>query len=355
LSHSGNEYQRYYMRIYKATEPERDTYTKLLTECLKLNFENALIQYDYLKAEGLTAEIPREKRILTAEVTTFKGDPLPAVEIEEYLNQLIPFYKSFAENFYKTYKNNKVVDWDAVRGMVKEYQPCTLEDLKLERENLKKEQDKLVYESSYAEARRAHKLLDNAFADVPIGFKTKSEAIRLYNEAMHVLKREGFGYFESDRASGHQFFGQPLNYPYEGVTGTFDNLENYPIEEYVDKELLLKDKEIETWYISEREDIPHKRQLWTEVYEKDQKEAVKRATWLKSIKEWLTRFRLRDGSAEELAVAMQKAGLDAEHRYIMLEEYRKIHGSIRPKTLRMKPSGDHTFKVTIPEKKERKE
>jgi hypothetical protein len=337
--------QFYYVEVYQATDKEQDVYRETLTGILKTFFECLKLNQEVEKAEGLQGSLPttQPEKILTIKVAGSSPSDLPKVSVSDKREALIPFYQRLADKFFETYKDS--VDYDDVVSFTRVYQHFTLEQLKGEMQRLTEMKKDLIYIRTYQEYRRAGKILDATLGHPDAGVRYEKlkgyrESVemseQLYLEAMLLLKREGLGYFEADRASARLAFLNGTDdapYIFEDTCPPFRKHNLTHLQVHSNPALM-------EWFEKEKEETEIKKTIWMDEYYKDQQERAIHRDWQNKVSEWLTRFIENDGIIEELRVEIQKSKLSENDEKEVLEMYEKLKLTVAPKKIRARVKED---------------
>jgi len=331
--------QYYYMEVYKASDEEKDVYSKTLTEILKTFFECARLDVKLGVSAGVAESLP----VLT--LKTSDASCIPKVSVQTSVEGLIPWYRRVGERFYETYKtslsemNMSVSD---VLENMRVYQHFTLQGLKDELQRLEELKRKRIYMGCVFEVDRAEKFLENTIShpDVHIAYqllekrrKTIEDSEQLYLEAMLLLKREGFGYFEADKASaGVAFILGKDDDPYIFLDDKF--LPNF--RRHLTGLKVHSNPALSEWYEREREDTEQKREIWLVNYYEEQRKREEHNAWRENVKSWLTGFIEKDGYLAELRVEMEKVGYNESAKQEVLEMWEALCKTVKRKVVRAK-------------------
>jgi len=323
------EYQKYTMRIVRSTDERKQVLRDLLHEVLRLHFTLEKYKRDYnysaSKPVGVAPNFKLAPDTLSFVHAKIAASPLgqPNVLVATYvvsvpkenrLNQLIPFYQDIAVEFWGKFKNAGI-SLSMVECATKTFQRLKIKGLEDLQEFYEKSIGDLVYLRIAQERDKAYRVMYESFNLNRDKFALKLTEYRkndenrsaLYLLCMNKMRREGFGYFESNLAACQLIFPSE-SYPSEvGVAAplwitTHESLASSGLNSFDDPRLVEWRESADSIDLS-RCELVFNRHREKELVELRASVVIQKAT-----REWLIQFIEDGGTRDQMLVECGKRG-----------------------------------------------
>lgn len=351
-----NIYQQYYMRVVRATDEEKQSLRTVLHEVLALHFTLEKYVFDGEKSSHIAVSVEPNFELLPdhsrKNVKVFLGvDGKPSLIVEKYyvnvpsenkLDALIPFYRDCAVAFFGKYKTSGI-SLAAIEKVMRTFQSLKLEDLKDIKETLIGTIEKMVFHRINQESVKASRMLREAFNLNETGGIQKLEEYRKNDDkrskfwllCMLHLRKERFGFFESNLATNSLVFGDKF------INEVIDGVEPFrqTVGEWLDSYGLdgFEDPRVEEWRESESKgDVAKKELVFSKQREKQLLNEKVEKVIAKAKRKWLIQFIEAGGSRDQLLLKEAKSSPKTRRKTLKMYESLLKEGFVETVTLGLK-------------------
>ena len=348
MAHSSNDYQKSYLRVYRASADSKESVRTTIHEILKLQFE-AQYHLNRLKLREKTVKpLPinplyqlTKNNVRVNSPYVVKGfDDTYFISVSEKTHSfLIPFYRDVALEFYTS--NKGAVSLLDVEAHVKDLQPLSfkqLEDAKKRLEKLKR--DSIFYRINQ-ESRKAQEHFEgiwHKFGEEDI--KTSEQTGNIWKSLMKKLRIEGYEFFPATLAAN--VLMRILTLYESNVTadeGIVSHEMHYPTVKIDDN------KELFEWSTVNKPETMLEELIYTKYRLEELAEDKRFKKWEHDVIELMQFYRKHSYTKEEVIIELCKRRFDKKHIDKALEIFEDT-----PLKLTSKPKNKVTF-VTKQEEK----